>query len=112
MDEPFAEQMVSEVLMPPIAPPLHLVTEDDTVPLLARADEYQQEPAVEGPPAPDVPAMPEQRYTTDAIGRQYPIDEYGFRIYKRGNRPTAFPPEKWNTLSALIQHEFWLSGKQ
>ena len=50
------------------------------------------------PPAP-VPAGEPDRFMADALGRRYPVDEFGFRI-RRSSRPPGISPEIWNTLNA------------
>ena len=50
------------------------------------------------PPAP-VPAGKPGRFVTDALGRRYPVEEFGFRIW-RSSRPPGIPPEIWSTLNA------------
>ena len=37
-------------------------------------------------------------YHTDSIGRKYPLDEFGNRVYK-SRRPSFMPPEEWKVLS-------------
>ena len=80
------------------------------------SDTAQDPPAAHGPPlgapqavVPDegpsaappdpAPAVTPARFVTDALGRRYPVDEFGFRI-RKSTRPPGFPSEIWNTFNA------------
>ena len=84
MDEPApAIDADSDLLPPPIPMLWSDIVEDDR------------------PSADPVPTdSPVQRFATDALGRKYPVDEFGFRIFRKGSRPKGYPPEEWNRLNA------------
>ena len=55
-------------------------------------------------PAP-APAGEPDRFVADALGRRYPVDEFGLRVC-RSPRPLGTPLEIWNTLSAEKKKAF------